>query len=128
MTLLSTPSALPSAQVPTPYPLSESTELGAAAASPEAAAAPGAPGRIEQLRELIAENDRASVQLLNRRLELVAEIWREKDTRGVPHTDPERERLLLQQLEEANGGPLSRAGLEFFHGVLLSLTKQELGH
>ena len=127
MTLLSTPSALPSAQVPTPYPLSESTELGAAAASPEAAAAPGAPGRIEQLRELIAENDRASVQLLNRRLELVAEIWREKDVRGVPHADPERERLLLQQLEEANGGPLSRAGLEFFHGVLLSLTKQELG-
>ena len=127
MTLLSTPSALPSAQVPTPYPLSESTELGAAAASPEAAAAPGAPERIEQLRELIAENDRASVQLLNRRLELVAEIRREKDTRGVPHTDPERERLLLQQLEEANGGPLSQAGLEFFHGVLLSLTKQELG-
>ena len=113
--------------MPTPYPLSESTELGAAAASPEAAAAPGAPERIEQLRELIAENDRASVQLLNRRLELVAEIWREKDTRGVPHTDPERERLLLQQLEEANGGPLSRDGLELFHGVLLSLTKQELG-
>ena len=113
--------------MPTPYPLSESTELGAAAASPEAAVAPGAPERIEQLRELIAENDRASVQLLNRRLELVAEIWREKDARGVPHTDPERERLLLQQLEEANGGPLSQAGLELFHGVLLSLTKQELG-
>ena len=113
--------------MPTPYPLSESTELGAAAASPEAAVAPGAPERIEQLRELIAENDRASVQLLNRRLELVAEIWREKDTRGVPRTDPERERLLQQQLEEANGGPLSRDGLELFHGVLLSLTKQERG-
>ena len=113
--------------MPTPYPLSESTELGAAAASPEAAVAPGAPERIEQLRELIAENDRASVQLLNRRLELVAEIWREKDARGVPHSDPARERLLLQQLEEANGGSLSQAGLEFFHGVLLSLTKQELG-
>lgn len=112
--------------MPTPYPLSESTELGAAAASPEAAVAPGAPERIEQLRELIAENDRASVQLLNRRLELVAEIWRQKDAQGVPHTDTERERLLLQQLEEANGGPLSRVGLELFHGVLLSLTKQEL--
>ena len=113
--------------MPTPYPLSESTELGAAAASPEAAVAPGAPERIEQLRELIADNDRASVQLLNRRLELVAEIWREKDAQGVPHADPDRERVLLQQLEDANGGPLSRAGLELFHGVLLSLTKQELG-
>ena len=48
------------------------------------------------------------MRLLNRRLELVAEIWREKDTIGVPHADPERERSLLQQLEEANDGPLSR--------------------
>lgn len=113
--------------MPTPYPLSESTELGAAAASPEAAVAPGAPERIEQLRELIADTDRASVQLLNRRLDLVAEIWRAKDAQGVPHADPDRERFLLQQLEDANGGPLSQAGLELFHGVLLSLTKQELG-
>jgi chorismate mutase len=78
------------------------------------------------LRELIAENDRALVRLLNRRLELVAEIWREKDTIGVAHTDPERERKLLQQLEEANEGPLSRSGLGVFHETLLSLTKQEL--
>jgi chorismate mutase len=78
------------------------------------------------LRERIAENDRALVRLLNRRLELVAEIWREKDTIGVPHTDPERERNLLQQLDEANDGPLSRAGLDVFHGSLLALTKQEL--
>jgi 3-deoxy-7-phosphoheptulonate synthase/chorismate mutase len=91
-----------------------------------AAAAPGDPDRIEQLRDLIAENDRASVELLNRRLALVAEIWREKDARGVPHADPGRERTLLRQLEEANVGPLSRAGLELFHGMLLSLTKQEL--
>ncbi len=113
--------------MPSPYPPSRSTQLGAAAAAAEAAVAPGAPDRLEQLRELIAANDRASVQLLNRRLELVAEIWREKDTSGTPHTDPERERLLLQQLEEANEGPLSPAGLALFHGVLLSLTKQELG-
>ena len=110
-----------------PYPPSDSTQLGAAAAAAEAAVAPGSPDRLEQLRELIAENDRASVQLLNRRLELVAEIWREKDAGGLPHTDPERERLLLQQLDEANEGPLSQAGLAAFHGALLSLTKQELG-
>jgi chorismate mutase len=78
------------------------------------------------LRELIAENDRALVRLLNRRLELVAEIWREKDTVGVAHADPERERKLLRRLEEANDGPLSQSGLGVFHGTLLSLTKQEL--
>ena len=98
------------------YPLSMSTEPGATAASAEAAVAPGALPRLEELRELIAENDRAAVRLLNRRLELVAEIWREK-----------RERVLLQLLAEANDGPLSQAGLERFHAVLLALTKQELG-
>ena len=103
-----------------------STQLGAAAASAGAAVAPGALDRLEEFRELIAENDRALVRLLNRRLELVAEIWREKDTIGVPHADPAREQNLLQQLEEANDGPLSRAGLGAFHGTLLSLTKQEL--
>ena len=104
---------------------SSSTQLGAAASA--AAAVPSAPDRLERLRELIAENDQASVRLLNRRLELVAEIWREKDTSGLPHADAERERRLLQHLDETNGGPLSRRGLGFFHGVLLSLTKQELG-
>ena len=103
-----------------------STQLGAAAASAGAAVAPGAIDRLEELRERIAENDRALVRLLNRRLELVAEIWREKGTIGVAHVDPERERILLQQLEEANDGRLSRAGLGVFHGSLLSLTKQEL--
>ena len=109
-----------------PSPLSSRTELGAAA-SAAAAAAPSAPERLERLRELIAENDRASVRLLNRRLELVAEIWREKEANRLPHTDVERERRLLRRLDETNDGPLSQDGLGFFHGVLLALTKQELG-
>ncbi len=109
-----------------PYPPSDSTQLGAAAAAADTAVAPGSPDRLEHLRELIAENDRASVQLLNRRLQLVAEIWREKDASGLPHTDPERERLLLRHLDEMNEGPLTQAGLAAFHGALLSLTKHEL--
>jgi chorismate mutase len=108
-----------------PSPLS-STQLGAAAASAGAAVAPGALDRLTDLRELIAENDRDLVRLLNRRLELVEEIWREKDAIGRPHADPERERELLRQLEAANDGPLSPAGLGAFHAMLLSLTKQEL--
>ncbi len=109
-----------------PSPPSSSTELGAAASS-AAAAAPSASERLERLRELVAANDRASVRLLNRRLELVAEIWREKDASGVPHVDAERERRLLEHLAETNAGPLSRRGLDTFHTLLLSLTKQELG-
>ena len=45
----------------------------------------------------------------------------------LPHADPERERRLLQHLDETNDGPLSQHGLAVFHGTLLSLTKQELG-
>ena len=104
-----------------------STEPGANAAAADAAVAPGAPDRLTELRELIAANDREAVRLLNRRLELVAEIWREKDAHGVAHVDPERERALLELLAEANEGPLSQEGLERFHALLLSLTKQELG-
>lgn len=111
----------------TPSPPSNSTQLGATTATAVAAAAPSAPDRLERLRELIAANDRACVRLLNRRIELVAEIWREKDTSGLPHVDAERERRLLEHLNETNGGPLSRRGLGAFHEVLLSLTKQELG-
>ena len=111
-----------------PSPPSSSTQLGAAAASAAAAAAaPSAFEQLERLRDLIAENDRESVRLLNRRLELVAEIWREKDASGLPHVDREREGRLLRQLEEANEGPLSQDGLAVFHAALLSLTKQELG-
>lgn len=104
-----------------------STQLGAAAASAGAAVAPGALlDRLEELRELIADNDRDLVRLLNRRLQLVEEIWRVKDTIGVTHVDPERERSLLRQLEESNEGPLSPRGLGVFHTTVLSLTKQEL--
>lgn len=108
-----------------PSPPSNSTQLGAAAAS--AAAAPSALDQLERLRDLIAENDRESVRLLNRRLDLVAEIWRAKDASGLPHVDREREGRLLQQLEETNDGPLSEDGLGVFHAAVLSLTKQELG-
>lgn len=111
--------------MPTPSPPSRSTQLEATA-SAAAAVASSAPPQLERLRELIAENDRESVRLLNRRLELVAEIWREKDSSGLPQVDPERERRLLEHLAETNDGPLSEEGLAAFHEVLLSLTKQEL--
>jgi chorismate mutase len=107
-------------------PPSNSTQLGAAAAA-AASAVPSASDRLQRLRDLIAENDRELVRLLNRRLELVTEVWREKETSGLPQTDGERERWLLQHLEETNGGPLSQSGLRDFHAALLSLTKQELG-
>jgi chorismate mutase len=112
--------------VHTPSPPSSSTQLEATA-SAAAAVASSAPERLERLRELVADNDRESVRLLNRRLELVTEIWREKDANGLPQVDADRERRLLAHLAETNDGPLSDEGLARFHELLLSLTKQELG-
>lgn len=83
--------------------------------------------RIASLRTAIAANDRRLVALMNERLRLVEELWRLKDELGLEHVDPDRERLLLAELQRANGGPLSPEGLERLVGELLELTKRELG-
>jgi chorismate mutase len=83
--------------------------------------------RIESLRTAISTNDRRIVEAMNERLRLVDELWRLKDELGLEHVDPRRERMLLAELERANGGPLSQEGLERLVAELLELTKRELG-
>jgi 3-deoxy-7-phosphoheptulonate synthase/chorismate mutase len=83
--------------------------------------------RFAELRRLVGENDRAIVDAVNRRLELVEELWRLKAERGDARLDPEREQHLRKQLLEANRGPLSDDGLDRLVGELLELTKRELG-
>ena len=83
--------------------------------------------RFAELRRLVGENDRAIVGAVNRRLELVEELWRLKAERGDARLDPERERRLLEELRVANRGPLSDEGLDRLVGELLELTKRELG-
>lgn len=82
--------------------------------------------RFHALREEIAANDRAVVEAVNRRLRLVAELWRLKDERGTERLDPNRERRLRDDLRAANEGPLSAAGLDRLVTELLDLTKHEL--
>lgn len=83
--------------------------------------------RFAELRRLIGENDRAIVGAVNRRLELVEELWRLKAERGDARLDPERERRLRDALRADNRGPLSDEGLDRLVGELLELTKRELG-
>jgi chorismate mutase len=82
--------------------------------------------RFDELRAEIAANDRRIVEAVNERLRLVEELWRLKDELGIERVDPERERALVAELDRANGGPLSREGLERLVATLLELTKQEL--
>lgn len=81
---------------------------------------------IRRLREQIAERDRAILAAVNARLELVAELKRHKQEQGIDFVDPEQEERLLQTLENANAGPLSRHGLRELWHEILALTKREV--
>ena len=83
--------------------------------------------RFDELRAEIAANDAEIVAAANRRLELVAELWRLKAERGDARLDPDRERRLREGLARLNEGPLSEQGLERLVDELLALTKRELG-
>lgn len=82
--------------------------------------------RIRQLREQISDNDRAIVEAINRRLALVAQLKRYKESRGIAFVDPDREEWMLRYLERANRGPLSPEGLREIYSELLDLTKREV--
>ena len=81
---------------------------------------------LDRLRELLALNDVATIDLVNRRLEIVDQIKQRKAELGVAFVDPEREAWLLDHLRAANNGRLSDAGLCELLTTLLDLTKREL--
>jgi chorismate mutase len=81
---------------------------------------------IRDVRREISDVDRALVDLVNKRLRLVARLKRYKDEHGIGFVDLAREEWMLQYLQRANRGPLSSEGLtELYHG-LLDLVKREL--
>lgn len=82
---------------------------------------------IRQYREQISDNDRALVEALNKRLRLVAQLKKYKETRGIEFVDPEREEWMLRDLARANRGPLTEEGLRAFYEQLFNLTKREVG-
>jgi chorismate mutase/prephenate dehydratase len=81
---------------------------------------------IKSLREQISDTDRAIVDSMNKRLKLVAQIKRYKESRGMDFLDPEREEWMLKYLSRANRGPLSQEGLEELFAEVLDLTKREV--
>jgi chorismate mutase len=81
---------------------------------------------LDRLRGLLAVNDIAVLDLVNRRLELVDQIKRRKAELGIAFVDREREAWLLDHLRSANNGRLSDEGLRDLLTALLDLTKREL--
>ena len=81
---------------------------------------------LRQFREQISDTDRAIVDAINTRLELVARIKAYKESRGIDFLDPDRERSMLRELVDANSGPLSAEGLRELFAEILDLTKREV--
>jgi prephenate dehydrogenase len=81
---------------------------------------------LDALRREISELDKRLLELLNRRLELVASVRHVKDSAGERWIDPEREAELLQALVAANPGPLSERGVTSIFSAVLDVLKQEV--
>ena len=90
------------------------------------AADPTTDAALGDLRNLLEANDRALLELVNRRLDLVHDIKQRKAELGVEFVDPEREAWLLEHLRDANTGRLSDEGLRELVTAVLDLTKREL--
>ena len=89
-------------------------------------AEPDADPIIRRFREQISDNDRALMDAINRRLELVTRLKAYKESRGVEFLDPEREEWMLRYLSRANRGPLTPEGLRELFAEVLGLTKREV--
>jgi prephenate dehydrogenase len=81
---------------------------------------------LEQLRSEITELDLRLLELLNRRLDVVAAVRDLKDAAGERWIDPEREADLLQALVETNAGPLSARGVTAIFSAVLDVLKEEV--
>jgi chorismate mutase-like protein len=61
---------------------------------------------IESWRTEIDQLDQELLRLLNMRARLAVKVGVLKASAGLPLYDPERERAVLQKLQQANTGPL----------------------
>ena len=75
---------------------------------------------LDTLRQQIDECDRAIVDWLNRRAEVVVNVGKRKRCDNVPVYSPDREQAVLQKLRELNKGPLPQKTLDAIYRELMS--------
>jgi chorismate mutase len=81
---------------------------------------------VARVRREISDLDTKLVDLVNKRLKLVAQLKRYKDEHGIGFVDLAREEWMLQYLQRGNRGPLSAEGLSRLYHELLDLMKHEV--
>jgi len=77
------------------------------------------------LRAEIAALDRRVLDALNERLGLVRRVRAHKQETGTPQVDAAREAELLDELVDANGGPLGERAVRSLFAAVLDVMKQE---
>ena len=81
---------------------------------------------VAAFREEIIALDLRLLETVNTRIETVEKLRRYKEQHDIAFVDPGREQELLQELKDANGGPLSQAGVEELMTFVLALVKREV--
>lgn len=87
---------------------------------------------IEDWRRKIDELDRKLVALLSERAQAAVEIGRLKRDTNLPIYEPDRERIVFENVQEANRGPLPGRDLvriyERIIDVMRNIQKEEIVH
>jgi chorismate mutase len=85
---------------------------------------------IADWRRKIDEIDRQLVEILNRRAQAAQEIGRLKRDSDLPIYEPDRERIVLEQVQKINRGPLEHRHLlqifERIMDVMRNIQKHEM--
>lgn len=83
---------------------------------------------IEHWRNEIDQIDAELLRLLNMRARLALKVGALKQAAQLPYCDPERERVVLQRLQELNAGPLDqRAVGKVFRRIIRESRRVEAG-
>jgi chorismate mutase len=80
---------------------------------------------VTEVRSQITATDERLVALVNARIQLVAGLHAHKREHGYDTVDPDRERLLLEHLEQVSDGPLSNEGLRKLYATVIELCTAE---
>ena len=79
---------------------------------------------ISDWRKKIDELDRKLVQLINERATCAVEIGKLKQDSAMPVYEPDRERIIFDNIAELNQGPLSQIQLRQVYERLIDVMRQ----
>jgi chorismate mutase len=80
---------------------------------------------IKQFREKISDNDLKLVELLNKRIKLVGQLWQYKREREIDVYAPAQEDWLITYVSRANKGPIARDALHEIYRHVIEVTQHE---